>query len=913
MRGASPTGGSPDVRWPSGLVVRVCRRILAAGARRVTVYRRREWLAEWEGELWALQRAGARRRTLLRFALDGYGASLWERRQEEGLLGGVTQDVRNALRRLGRSPVSTFVIVIVLALGIGANTTLFGALGAALLEQSPYPESERLVSVDLLLQVRPDAPADTFTWSYPKYVHARQAMTTVESLAAYGTRTATLTGAGDPVRLGVEYVTPVYFELLGVRAIAGRVFGAGEEYPAANASVLLGHDLWRTRFGGDASVVGRTVQVDGTVFDVAGVLPAGFRGISGSGELFLPVAGLAQIRGARRVENAWSHWLNALGRLRPGVTIEQARSEAARVGVEITRLWPDPSGTRDTRHGMTMVPFLNARVNPVARLAVTAVSVGALLLLLITCANVAGLMLARSAARRTDTAVRAALGAGRSRLIRESLLESMLLAVAAGGMGLLLAFAGQRVVAWAVRYALDTNGSRSLQFLDANALAVDGGVLAAGVVLALLTGLLFGVLPARAASRPDLNADLRGGARTTWSGGRRGPGTTGRAFLVAGQLALTLVLLAGAGLVGASFAQLSAIDTGFANTRVLTARFERAASPSPAQDRLFDEQLTERVAALPGVLDVAMGNCPPLTSMCEILGVRQIDDRPPPGSGLQSALTYAVSTDYFATLGIRLQSGRTFTAADGPAVTPVAVISETAARDWFPGESAIGHRVAVTHSLTETAKAEIIGVVDDVRYAALERPAIPAVYLSRAQAPTSYGTIFIHSAADPLAVLDGVRQVVGAIDDGLPLYDISTMAERIAIATARTRVVLGLLTAFALTGLLLAMVGLYGVVAYTIEQRTRELGIRFALGASRADVLRLVVTPPALLALAGTSLGVGAALFLTRFARALLYGIEPSDPRVMVGAVVVLLGVAALAAWIPARRAAIVHPANALR
>jgi len=467
-------------------------------------------------------------------------------------------------------------------------------------------------------------------------------------------------------------------------------------------------------------------------------------------------------------------------------------------------------------------------------------------------------------------------------------------------------------VASTVRYALQTSGSRSLQYLDPDALGVDGSALAAGLVLGIATGLLSGLLPLRAASRADLTRDLRGGSRGLVA--RLGPtGEAGRSLLVATQLALTLVLMAGAGLMGASLARLSGVEPGFAHDDVLTLRFDRGPGRTPGEMRAFEEDLVLRLAALPGVLAVATGPCPPLAGACEVTGVRQIDDQPPVDFGdMEGILTYEVSEGYFSVLGVRLRDGRGFGPGDRAEDAPVAVVSEAAARRLFGG-SAIGHRIAVTHGLTDGRQAEIVGVVADVRYGLLEEEPMPALYFSRHQATPPYGTLFVRTSGDPAAVVEAVRREVGAADPRLPLFDVSTLGERRASATARTRVILRLLLSFALLGLLLSAVGIYGVVSYAVVRRTREVGLRLALGAPARDVMRRMVAGPAFLAAAGAAAGLGGALALTRHVRGLLFGVEPGDPRVLATATLVLAGVALAAAWLPARRAARLDPAETLR
>lgn len=894
-------------QWPADRVLALCRLVLALGSRSVPLLRRADWLAEWEGELWALRRGGAGRLSLFRFAVAGLGEARWEKRMEEGTMSGMAQDVRLAMRGLGRTPGFALLVILMLALGIGANTSLFSALKATLPTSSPYPGADRLVTVDLLFQKVGGAPADTAPWSYPKFGVARQSLTLVDPIAGYASQTGTLTGEGGASRIGVEYVTPAYLGLLGVRPVAGRGFDATEETPNPALVALLSHNLWQSRFGGDPATVGQTLRLDGATLDIVGILPAGFKGASGAADLWVPMAATATIQGAWRLRGPFAHWFHAIGRLAPGVRLADAQAQATPVGAAIEAAFPDPSSKGEIAgQGVALVPFLSARVNPLARVAVVAVSVGAVLLLLIASANVASLLLARSSGRRSDLAVRAALGAGRGRLIRESLVESLLLASSGGALGIAFAWAGQKLVSTGVRNALETAGTRGLQYIDPAMLRMDGSVLVVGVLLAIVTGLLAGLVPARLASKPDLTHDLRAASGSV---GRRAATLEGRGLLVAGQLALTLVLLAGAGLMAASLDGLSRIDAGFANTGVLSLRFERSRSASEAQNLVFESQLKERIAALPGVEAVAIAPCAPLTVRCEVAGVRQVDDRAQEGFG--GVLTYEVSTEYYTTLGIRVVEGRTFDETDRKDAPPVAVINETAARTLFGTPSAVGHTIAVTRSITDGRMARVIGVVADVRYAELEEAAMPAVYFSRSQSVQGYGTLFVKTKGDPYEQVGAVRSVAMSLDPELPLYDVASLADVRGRQVARTRVLLALLVAFAATGLLLSAVGLYGIVALSVSRRTREMGLRLVLGAP--GVTALVMRRPVLLAGAGVGLGLLAAVATTRFVRGLLFGVSPSDPRVLGIAAAGLLGIAALAAWIPARRVNRIDPATALR
>ena len=822
---------------------------------------------------------------------------------------GMTQDVRLAVRRLRARPVFALVAILVLGLGIGANAAVFSVLEAALLQRPPYPEPERLVMIDLISPT--GEVGSPMPWSYPKFDLMRGEVRAFDPVAGYSPGMLTLTGAGEARRLGVEYVSPSYFELLGIDALRGRLFGAGEERIGDAGVVLIGEGLWRSSFGADPAVIGRTVTLDGARLAVAGVVPSRFRGLSGSAELWVPFAGIATLRGPRRLQLPSAHWLYAVGRLRPEITVAQARTDATMAAAAMRESFPS-RGDWDPRE-IGIEPLIDARVNPVTRLAVGAVAIGAALLLLIACANISGLMLVRASARRGELAVRGALGASRWRLVRESLVESLLLALAGCALGIVLAVVGQRLVAGAVRHALDTEGSRALQYLDPGALAVDGSVILAGVVAALAMGLMFGLVPAIAAARTRLTGALHGAGRGAVGSMSRRAGV-GRILLVGGQLALTLVLLSGTALLAASFARLSAVTIGFTNGDVVALSFDRGTRQTPEASRDFELALLDRLASLPGVRSAAVAPCAPLTRPCEIAGVRSIDGTAV-GTDAEhgSTIAYAISDDYFETLGIPLRYGRAFTSEHGPSAPPVVVLSETAALAWFPGRSALGHRIAVTHTLSEEQDAVVIGVVADVQYDALEAPMMPAVYMSRRQAPAPSGTLFIDAGGNPGPLIDAIREEIARADPDAPLYGITTLSSLERAATGRTRAVLMLLGAFAALGLVLSVTGLYGIVSYAVLARSREMGVRIALGATARDVMRLVMRVPVTIAAVGALAGIVAAVALTRHVRALLFGVSATDPRILGAAALAMMLVALAAALVPARRALRVDPAQALR
>lgn len=915
--GPDRDGGDPAAAhdgWPRRPAARWSRRIVRLAARAVPRSARRAWRDEWEGELWALDRKGGAGRALLGFAAAGVADAAREgsRERREAGMGpeGMARDLRFALRRLLRAPGFTLVSVAVLALGIGANTALLGALRAALLQPPPYPEPERLVVADLLVGPPGEVP-DTLPWSWPKFEAVRESMDVLAAAAGFMPRNVTLSGPDDAVRMDVELVSPAYFGLLGVDARRGRLLAPDEEPPAAARVVVLGHHTWTDRFGGDPDVVGRTLRIDGEGFEVVGVARPGFRGLTGSAGAWLPISAAPVVMDPRRLERSWAHWFRVVGRLAPGVGPEAGNEAAHALGTVLTEAFPSPGGDPAV-HGVALTPLPGLRVNPTTRAAVAVVSAGAALLLLIALANVAGLFLARTAARRDDLAVCAALGAGRARLARDVLAESLLLAAGGGAAGILLALAAQRGVTWAAAYALETSGSRGLQFLDPAALGFDPPTLLAGLLLTLLCGVLLGLAPARAASRSASAGELRANRQA----GRRRTGVSGelaRDVAVAFQLGLTLVLLAGSGLMLASFGNLASVRLGFRAEGVLTARYELGPQAGADEIRAFDAALLERLQRRPGVEAAAVGVCAPLVGPCDLLGVRSVDGEPT-GEGTDAWMhTLSVSPSFFDALGIRLLRGRTLPAGLDPSDPPLAVISEAAAQTYFPGVDPLGRRLALTHSATAERSAEIVGVVEDVAYSDLEDDAMPTLYFSAEQVPAGWGFILLRGSGDPAERAGDLRRAVLALTPDRPPREVTPLATLAAAATARTRVILGLLALFGLTALFLSAVGLWGLVSQSVSRRTREMGLRRALGARAGSVLRSVIARPVLLSLGGLALGLAAARLLTPRLEGLLFQVDAADPGVLAAAALLLLAVAVTAALVPARRATRVDPAEALR
>ncbi|HUP53780.1 MAG TPA: ADOP family duplicated permease [Longimicrobiales bacterium] len=878
---------------------------------------RHGWLEEWEGELWALDRRATGWLGLLGFAWGGVGDAARESILDhgEGMMAtrGLWQDVRSAMKRLGRAPGFTFVTVTVLALGIGANTALFGALRSALVQGAPYTEAGRLVVVDLLLGA-PGTPPDTLPWSYPKYETIAGRMDFLSGSAAYTTRMVTVSGAGDPVREPVELVSPSYFSLLDVEPSSGRTLQPTDAPPADQRVLVLAHHSWLDWLGADPDVLGRVIHLNGASFQVVGVARRGFRGLTGSAAGWVPIGAAPLVMDARRLEREWSHWFRVAGRLSDGVSLDGARAAAAGLGPPLTGTFPHPERA-DMGHDVALTPLEDARVNATSRLAVAVVGVGAVLLLLIAAANAAGLMLARMAARRGDLAVRAALGAGRGRLAREAFAESVLLAVAGGGVGIILAVVGQRGVAWAVSYALETSGSRNLQFMDPATVAPPGLLPTVGVVLALATGLVFGLAPARLAGRSGLSSEMTSSGRGRPGTAGRGPGESLRGVLVAAQLALTLVLLSGAGLMLASFTELESVALGFQAEGVLTARYELGSEASRDEVLAFESDVVERLAALPGVDAASVAVCAPLAGLCDITGVREVDGAALPESATVEWMhTQSVTPSFFETAGVRIVGGTGLPGGLTPADPPVVVLSEAAADTYFRGTDPIGRTIGLTHGATpEGRPAEIIGIVEDVAYQELEAEPFPTLYFNSEQVPAGWGQILVRASGDAAALGPALRATVLSLRPDLPVWDVTTAESRRAAATARTRVILGLLATFGLTALLLTTVGLWGLVSYAVTRRTREMGLRMALGAGRTGVLRLVSAGPARLALIGAVLGWSASVLLNRHLSGLLFRVDPGDIGVRAMVLTLLVSVAVAAALIPALRATRVDPAESLR
>ena len=805
-------------------------------------------------------------------------------------------ELRYALRSLRKAPAFTGVAIITLALGIGANTALFSVLKAVLLERLPYRDPDRLVVLSER-NSRGDSPV-----AYPVYQDWARQNEVFESMAAYRPHEFIVSGDAQAERVPGKKVSSAFFSTFGAAPVLGRDLAPEEDKPGAPRVALLSYGFWQRRFAGDRTVIGRAVTLDGEPHVIVGVLPPGFR-FWGDASVYTALAPEAH-REARYDHNAT--WVVA--RMRPGVSLAEARAQMDTISRRLAQEYPKDNAGESA----SVAPMREVQVGRYRQTLLVLFGAVAFVLL-IACVNVANLALARATDRVRDFGLRSALGAGRWAGMRPVLLESMLLAVAGGACGALLA-AGM------------VNSLRSIapEDLSARGFPIDGGVLAFTMALACLTGILFGIAPALRLSSTKLNEVLKEGGRV--SGERQAQGRL-RDLLVAGEVALALVLLIGAGLLIRTATRLTAVDPGFDTRNVVTMRalppFSRLTKAAMAGGNLnvdllirgfgaYEARMLESVRGLPGIDAIATGFPIPVAGeTCQIPIAPEGRPEPAPNDA-PAAHYYVVSPDYFRTMGISFVKGRLFSAGDNADAPRVAIISETMARSFWPGEDPIGRRFHFPGVTEMPDRFTVIGIVRDTKHAGLTTPAPPQAYFCFLQWPQ---TMFIvaRTARDPMQAAATIRRALGSYDRDLALYDVRTMEQRVSETGGYRRAVTALLSIFAALALALTAVGIYGVVSYSTGRRGHEIGVRLALGARPADVLRMVLGKAALVAGSGVLAGVLGALALTRLLKNLLFGVVATDPWTF-GAIAALLCVIALgAAWLPARRAAGTDPARALR
>jgi putative ABC transport system permease protein len=800
----------------------------------------------------------------------------------------VLQDLRYAVRRLFKAPGFTAVAIVTLALGVGANSAIFTVVNGVLLKPLPYPEPGRLVGVYHTTQ------GQRAVMSGPNFTDIAKSATTLESAAAISTGRMILTGEGEPTRLPIAEVSASLFNVLRVRPEIGRTFNANENTPGSTSIVILSHALWQQRFGSDPGVIGRRIMLDGEPKEVIGVMPAGFAYPSDR-QAWLPLEYDQNF--VTRQRASW--YLDVVARLKANATPEQSAAEVETLGRQLARAYPDANA----EIGMTTFPLLESMVGDIRRAVL--VLLGAVgFVLLIACTNVANLLLARAAARETEMAVRTALGARRSRLVRQLLTESVLLSLVGAGVGLLLAV-------WGVDLLTRLKPAGIPRLDD---VSVDGTVVLFTIATAMVTGVLFGLVPAFSATR--MSSALKEGGRGA-VGARSGHRIRG--VLVVAELALAVMLLAGAGLLLRSFMKLQAVDPGFRVEPALTFDLTLPDARYKEDERriAFFDQLLPRLRALPGVRSASSVMGLPLSGLDFIISF-EVKGRPPVSPALQPAMQVRVATpDYLDTIGIPLRRGRMFTSDDKAGTPRVVLITESAARQFFPNEDPIGKTITLGWRRgpgTPLAGGEVVGIVGDVKDAGLNEPnPPPQIYLPFRQWPVGSMTMIVRTAVPPMSLTDAVRAEVYAVDSSLPVSNVSTLDAIVAKSISQQRFYMLLLTIFAGVALVLAAVGIFGVLSYAVSQRTREIGIRMALGAQGGTVIRLIVRQAMLLVAAGVAVGLTLGLLLSQTMAKMLFAIKPTDPATYIAVSVTLAAVSLFASWLPARRATRVDPIVALR
>lgn len=827
---------------------------------------------------------------------------------------GLTVDLRLAIRRMRRAPGFTLAAVTVLALGIGANATVFSALRVVILEPPPYPELDRIAFVHLTQEHLGRGDSRLTTWSYPKFATFLETEDRlIDPVAGYANRTGLLSEVGPTTRIDVEIVSPAYFPILGVEATLGRTFVREEDDPGDPPLVaVLSHELWASRFGGDPTALGRDVTLNGERLRIVGVAPEGFRGLTGAAQLWVPMAAADHVLGYSAISQSGNHWFHVVGRLRDDATLEEARAQAASVGDGIAEAYP--SRDPQARWSATARAFEEARVNEGARAAVVLLTAAAALVLMVACANLSGLLLARAKRRARDGAVRIAVGASRWRIIRSSLVESGLLAGLGGAAGVGLAAWGTRAMAAAWPAEFLRSAEREMRVVDPSHLGLQPSVLMFAALVTVVTALLFSAAPAFRLSGTDVSSTLKDASGATRRE-RTWLGLDGRAVLVGAQVALALILVVGAGLVGSSTARLLHVDPGFQQDGLLTFGYAipETSAWSDSQSRFHDELLA-RVGALPSVEAVATGSRP-LRGHWFITRVDAIEGGPqiPTGEGVLIG-GHMVSDGYFEALGTPLVAGRTFDPRDGTDRFPTIVVSESTAEELFPGRDPLGGRIRI--GLADDDKdpwSEIVGVVGDVLYSPPDQPAMPEVYYSNREFGTITSTVLVRTTSAPSLLIPAVRELAAELDPTLAIHGFDTGEGIVRSSVGDRRVLLVLLGLFAGVTVLLAATGTWGIVAVTVADRRRELGLRLALGAGDGRVLRLVLRQSAITGVFGATLGLVGAAAGSELLEVFLWETARVDPTAYAGGALLLLGVVLLASWIPARAVLRLDPAATLR
>jgi len=804
-------------------------------------------------------------------------------------------DAKYAIRQLIGNPTFSIVMILTLALSIGANSAIFSVINGVLLKRLPYPEPDRLVRIFLSSHEFPKFPLNP--WDFLDF---RARNHSFEAIAAFTRGDVQLSGEGEPVKLNGFGITSGYFRVLGLRPQIGREFDFQSEIPGNGLQVIISDRLWRTRFGADPGIIGGKLTMNMQPFTVIGVMPAGTEhpgneyhsvAYGESVDVWWPFsfAGNSSQRG--------SHYIEGIGRLKPGVTSERALAEMNAIMAELAREHPNgDSGWR-----VLVIPLYSEVVGATRQMLL--VLLGAVgIVLLIACANAANLLMARASARQREISVRLAMGAPRLRVVRQLLTESLLLSCLGGALGLLLAFAGVR----ALVFLLPADFPRS------NDIHVSWPVLLFTLGISMATGILFGLAPALQASRTDPKEGLQKASRGTTAGKHQ---NRLRSALVMAEVGLASVLLIGAGLMFRTFLNLIHLDPGFKQDHLLTATLSLPHAQYKKGEQVADlyERLTTSLSALPGVESAGAGSDLPWTGYDENSGLTIEGRKPDPGEGFH-ARYHMATPGYFKAMGIPLLQGRFFTAADRDGSFPAVIINHAMAEKYWPGQGAVGKRMSFDDNPQKDSDwLRVVGVVGDVKDQPKSPAAEPAFWWPENQAPQADMSIAVRTSSDPRQAVDGLRQAVRQLDPELAVADIKLMDQIADSAVSTPRFTFALVGLFAALAIILAAIGAYGVISYTVGQRAPEFGLRVALGAKRGDLLRMVLAQSAKLAIPGTIIGVILAMSLGRVVRGLVYQVSPTDPVIMTAVVLLVLFIALLASYIPARRAAATDPMTTLR
>ena len=821
----------------------------------------------------------------------------------------VNRDARFAARSFRRTPGFTAVVIITLALGLGVNTAIFSALHALLLRPLPFDHSEQLMNVSLTRSgntTRGAGSSDAIVWSVPKFTMLRDQQRVFSELGIFGPDEVTIAGDTHAAeRVEAEVVGGRYFETLRVRPIIGRSFLPEElDRAGAPATAIVSEGLWQRRFDASRAALGSTIDVDGHPHTIVGVMPSSFSGLTGRSQIWIPIA--AEYPGD--LTEAWNLSYAGVARLAPGVDAARAESAVRTIGARIDAATPYPIGHE--QWGAAARPLDATRVDPAIRRSLFVLAGAVIIVLIITCANVAGLLIVRASRREREVAVRLAIGASRPRLIRQLVTESVLLSLAGGLLAIGLAAAGVRVLeALNPASTLRLQNLTGLGVVSFSRITLDATTLSFAAALAVITGLVFGLLPALRGTRPSLVEGL-----TTARRSKRHGGLTGRGLLSVVEIALAVVLLAGSGLMLRSLRNLLGVAPGFDASQVLTLRVNVSSdSSAKAATNDYYQRLLTSVSSLPGVTAAALASCPPLNGGCNRTWLELPDRAPVPAADRPIVSVHWVSPAWFATMRVPIVGGRTFGIADSRNTRRAVIVSQTAAAKWWPGRDPIGRPVRLGQGGFNNDTGVVVGVAGDVKYVSLDSPPAADMYLAYSQSQRPATVVFLRTAGDPNALRASVERAVRAVNVNVPAYDVRTMDDRAGDATAQARFGAVLLAVFAAISLLLATIGIYGVISTSVATRMREIGIRVALGATNAHVLRLALGEGVSFAVLGAVLGIVGAVAATRVLSALLFGVVPADPVTYAGTVAILGAATIAAAIAPARRAGRADPMRVLR